>query len=731
MISISEIASGIGNWFTSIPGYIAEQTGFSDPEWLSNFKAKDSIAEGAVEVHDTISNAVLTTGYVAVNNSVVDTIWNKVKDYGGTISSAYLEYAPDGEVSNMATALSYGLGAATAGIYAGLKVSQHVISDAATTVATIAANSDEAMSFLSEKVSSLSEYIPSNTALGAAIESIVEVAAQALAPYQDGIEETAFGAAMRKSWQGSGSSFLNTFASGGAYNVRILNSTPLDSGNTQSSLYGSMMLGCPYLFNKNADPRNRSIINSFVKDGRFLSLTPGLPKYNGTQYLQGDSDNIYKQTKDGSEMLAYLLKNGIDSSFANKDKRYYTFEPKYEEYYAYLESMLNTLWIKMGLSNNGDNNFNIFSFFNIGGTNGNIDSSKFNVLQDRYRSSIGFFCNGSNAVTENISNGSTSVGSSLSGEINTASENYQKINYITGMGTGGQFRNVSRGIGVGMQFANDLISKISNNFTTAKSFASSISGRSLVKTLAKVGLGAAGAAIDVTRLSATEDLGSWIQSFAVSNGMKVVYPELWSDSSYSKSFSVSLSFISPYGDPLSIFKYVYVPFCALLCFGLPRQAAENGMVSPFFIRADIPGVTTSDLAIVSDISWTKGGSANLWTKDGLPRAIDVQLTIQDLYPYLAMTKRFSFLSANPSFTVFLDNMSGMCSVYSKSDEDPLKQYWHRMINRVSGSQDFGNTLWNKFNSKKQTSNIYAAEKTRENITANMDYRQIPWFHNNS
>ncbi len=720
------VNSNDSGFFVNLKNNIYDKSGFDEPDWLNNFKAKDDIVSTAVSAHDTMANGVKAIKDSEEATAVAGAIWSRLKSYGGTATTSYSKYAPETAPKDLATHLSYALGVVSAGTYAALKVADEVIIDTVELINKGIANAESAMASVSEKVSEFASYIPSNTALGSAISSIVEVAAQALAPYQDGIEETAFGAAMKKSWQGTSSSFLNTFSNGGSYKVKILKSTPLDAGNTQASLYGSMMLGCPYLFNKNSDPRNRAIINSFVKDGRFLSLTPGLPKYNGTQYLQGDADNIYKQTKEGSDMLAYLLKNGIDSSFANKDKRYYTFEPKYEEYYAYLETMLNTLWIKMGLANSTDNEFNIFSFFNIGREDGGIDVSKFNDLQSRYRSSLGFFCNASNAITENVSNSMTSVGGSLAGEINSASDNYQKINYITGMGTGGSARTISRGIGIGMQVASDLTAKISNNFNTAKSFARA--GKNIIT---KSLFGAAGAAIDVAKLSATEDLGSWIQSFATTNGMKVVYPELWGDSSYSKSFSVSLSFVSPYGDPLSIFKYVYVPFCALLCFGLPRQAAENGLVSPFFIRADIPGMATSDLAIVSDISWTKGGSANLWTKDGLPRAIDVQLTIQDLYPYLAMTKRFSFLSANPSFTVFLDNMAGMCSVYNQSNEDPLKQYWHRMINRVSGSQDFGNTLWNKFNSKKQTANIYAAEKVRENMTANLDYRQIPWFHNNS
>jgi len=43
----------------------------------------------------------------------------------------------------------------------------------------------------------------------------------------------------------------------------------------------------------------------------------------------------------------------------------------------------------------------------------------------------------------------------------------------------------------------------------------------------------------------------------------------------------------------------------------------------------------------------------------------------DLYPYLAMTKRYSYLSSNPSFTVFLDNMAGLCALYQNESDDLL------------------------------------------------------------
>ena len=99
-----------------------------------------------------------------------------------------------------------------------------------------------------------------------------------------------------------------------------------------------------------------------------------------------------------------------------KDKRYYSFEPKFKPYFAYLETMLNTVWIKMGLAKNGGT-FNLFTFFEIE-KDGDIDPINFDKLIPKYNSSIGFFCNPANAVSETISTGLSSDGDSLAQRAN-------------------------------------------------------------------------------------------------------------------------------------------------------------------------------------------------------------------------------------------------------------------------------------------------------------------------
>jgi len=552
--------------------------------------------------------------------------------------------------------------------------------------------------------------------LGKTISSVGEVISQALF-YKDGVSETRYGLAMEKSWTGSSNSFLSKLQNSKiimkSYEVSFLQNTPLDpEDGSQPNLYGNLLLGAPPLFSHITDPNNRIIINTFVKDSVFLSLTPGLPKFNGGSFTQGlrntlsntgkflngkpMKNNTYvNQTESPDEMLAYLLKNGIDPSFAEKDKRYYTFKAKYSEYFSYLETMLNTLWIKMGLGTESENKFNMFSFFNV-----DSGASSYNEVKEKYKSSIGFYINNP-AVSEMVSNSEYS--SDLASSVNSQSDQFQRINYITGMGTDklGAMRRIPAIIGEEFRALGRVIGEVSgggNIFAAAANIVTS------------------------------QDLSSLVQTFAVTNGMKVMYPNLWSESAYSKNLNFNFNFVSPYGDPLSIFKYVYVPFFSLLAFTLPRQAAENAYVSPLFVRADIPGLFTSDLAIISDLSWVKGGDANLWTKDKLPRAISGTFTITDLYPYLAMVKRVSFLSANPSYTVFLDNMAGLNAIYGV-DRDPLNDYWRQMINRVSGEGNTSslNELWNDFNTDRRLANAEFARASSSKVGKSINQKNIPWI----
>jgi hypothetical protein len=143
------------------------------------------------------------------------------------------------------------------------------------------------------------------------------------------------------------------------------------------------------------------------------------------------------------------------------------------------------------------------------------------------------------------------------------------------------------------------------------------------------------------------------------NGSQLLYPDIWTDSKFDRTYTINFKFFSPYGDKESIFKNVYVPFISLLALALPRQDSLLGYAQPFVMKMVCPGWFESSMCVVQSISFVKGGNDNLWTIDNLPQEIEVNLTIKDLYSTLASTKKFSVLAYNLGLASFLDNMAGI------------------------------------------------------------------------
>ncbi len=405
-------------------------------------------------------------------------------------------------------------------------------------------------------------------------------------------------------------------------------SNPLTNLGTEPILFG-----VPPRYTDSSDPRDRSYINTFIKDGNIMSIIPGKPKYNGlslgkvstegsdSKLLKGfekaasgfssfvgslggttivednrASETGYQTTAQQYADIAldYLKRNGISDVFNENDKRYYTFEQDYANYYSYLETMLNTVYTRMGLGENEEGKTRLFSFFNKPG-------SEQETLLERFNGrALGFYFEGNPSVAENMSN-DTNDPSGIKATADAMSDEFQRINYVTGFGV-----KSARKAGIASarisRMASGLSSTLNGGLTNERPFSS------LASSFGKFGSTLSGLAgfgdkmIGALSFTANTDLNAITESMLSTNGMKTVFPNLWTDSNYSKSINVEFEFISPYGDPLSIFQYCYVPLCSILALALPKQAEENGYVNPFFLRMDIPGVISSDFAIISNIT---------------------------------------------------------------------------------------------------------------------------------
>jgi hypothetical protein len=146
----------------------------------------------------------------------------------------------------------------------------------------------------------------------------------------------------------------------------------------------------------------------------------------------------------------------------------------------------------------------------------------------------------------------------------------------------------------------------------------------------------------------------------VLHGSNLIYPEIWTDSDYSKSFSVQINLASPYGDKESVYLNILVPMFHALALALPRQSSENSFNSPFLIRGYAQGWFSIDMGMVESITIEKGPEQS-WTVDGLPTEVKITLSIKELYSNLMMSPstKPSYFFANQGLIDYLGVACGV------------------------------------------------------------------------
>ena len=396
----------------------------------------------------------------------------------------------------------------------------------------------------------------------------------------------------------------------------------------------------PYQFMESVDRRATDDKGKVTKIGRkfgekifgrlpLLFLTPCEPLF---------MDQYNSKAK---ELSLHALLEGAPEGFesavrelnGNTSGRYYTAQFNYTEYYNYLNIMLAAVSAYLGIYEK-QITFADGKKKKIGEMAWQDENSDSFKTFWSGKENIVFYLDGMESVSESFTN--TTMESSLASQINGFSETAKEIRYLFG-GAGAQVANlVTEGVGDITGALGEGISKLAGG------------GGAIVKSLS----------------------GNGVKS--ILSGGKIIFPKLWSDSDYSRSYSIDIKLRSPDHDSLSIFLNVIKPYCKLLALTLPRQGNWNGELdpnsywSPFLVRAYSKGLFNIDMGIITSMNVTKGAQC-CWNDDGLPTQIDIQLEIEDLYSHMAMSavnltdivNTVKGIANNTTYMDFLANMAGL------------------------------------------------------------------------
>lgn len=393
------------------------------------------------------------------------------------------------------------------------------------------------------------------------------------------------------------------------------------------------ILGMPHQFLPITDPRIDDTTNSdsfgrmysekIIKYIPLLLLTPGTPSFM-TSYNE-------KQKKTVLEKIFTGLSTGeLDSLINESSGKYYSLKFAYKDYFYYVNAMLRSAAFFLGieeeqidgvplksfnwLTYNGDEDGDIF---------GNDGIKKF---LGPYAGAIPMYVDAGTSVDDSFSNNTTT--SQLAGQLNGLSDMGRELNFLVG-NVGGM---------AGLQL--DRMTSSENLIQNIQNVNEQIDGL----------LGKGNIISNIVNKAQT-----------ILAGGRMLFPEIWSDSSFSRSYSCKMKLVSPSGDKLSIYLNILVPIFFLLGFVLPRQSSGQAYFSPFLCRGYYKSLFNIDMGIFTDFNITKGDEGE-WTVDGLPTVADVSFTIKDLYDGMFMSKMGVGNDCIMSNITELDYIANSCGI---------------------------------------------------------------------
>jgi hypothetical protein len=381
-------------------------------------------------------------------------------------------------------------------------------------------------------------------------------------------------------------------------------------------------------YNETADPRTNGIAGRnygrvyqqrIRANNPIVFIQPGRPKFFGSiSFLDGGNgakdaalrnailgNSLLSSTDDlqGPEVptiqsfIDELSENDTDAANSGSMK-FYDFEPDFFRYRAYVRSLCEEFMVRLGLL---DLYKNPDSPFGAGVTDpftqfmdyyGIIEGSVGNAPGGKYQS--GYMPFRVEKTTDASDTFSNEIGaSSFASQIKGQSENMKELLFLTGGGAGA----TSAG--------NPL-----ENITKA---------------------------ITENVIGGVSGIVSEQASAIIQTGGNIMFPEIWKDSTYSKTLTIQIKLHSPSAHPKARFENLYFPLACLIPLAFPRQASAAVYMSPPLIRLYSKGWFSCDMGMVDSITIKRGTGVNEWTSDNMPRTIDVTLNIKDLFTNMMLS----------------------------------------------------------------------------------------------
>lgn len=396
------------------------------------------------------------------------------------------------------------------------------------------------------------------------------------------------------------------------------NSRQYDALDVSTRLFGS-----PHQFLESADCRvntkidlGRKFIENIVAESPIVYFVPGRPNFlpNTSKKRKSTLEKFFKNNMPSDKTAADALKDVLSE---DNEERYFDFVIDYANYMRIVNILCRVASIYIGIGDQkvpGTNtaykyyNWENYKYFNLTKEKDPTNKSVFSkivdsihgVLTDAEEQLFGrglyipFYVDPSTSFSESASN--STKASAIEGFFDSAEGIMKDASFLLNAAALKQSDDFFKNLGEDIDELTKNVFKGSDNF--------------------------------LTRLvGATNSL---VQ------GHNIIFPEIWGDAAYNKSYNITINLVSPYGDKESIFLNVIMPMMFILGFSLPQQVTANTYKTPMLVKVFSKGWFSCDMGIVESLSMDKGGQGDAWSVDGLPMQVKIQMTVKDLYSELSV-----------------------------------------------------------------------------------------------
>lgn len=362
--------------------------------------------------------------------------------------------------------------------------------------------------------------------------------------------------------------------------------------------------GVPYSFIERTDMRynkkvnyGRKYVEKILTKMPILLVTPGEPSFAPNMSKKERTNlirSVLKASKGQTTALNYLTRN--------ENQRYYSFGFAWTNYYKYVNAMLRYCAIALGIHNvkhrakGSGKSGKKFKNFKWQDARNNRVKYWINT-----RSYIPFYIDAETSVSESMGNSTTY--SNLKDSINGFSSSAKELQFVLGPIVGAKVAALDddNTKAAWQNKVDKIADSVSKHLGASKLMTNLVEG---VKTVAQ--------------------------------GGTVVFPKMWEDSSFTRSYDVSIKLRTPDADKISWYLNICVPLVHLICLAAPRNMDANSFRSPFIVRCYYKGIFNVDMGIISSLSITKGREG-AWSVDGLPTEVDISMSIEEMYENISIS----------------------------------------------------------------------------------------------